>query len=216
MPIPTNRRSETTYGDLGYGEIVSEITKNRLTGGSLCHHDPMFEDGRCAFGQTHAAQGHLRNNDVSVGDIFLFYGLYSTLGQKDRHHRIFAYMTIDEVIGLGGTPTSSDQPKGFTRRHPHTLGEWNPNNTLYIGSGACAQVADIRLRLTHPDGPPTRWVAPKWLHDTGLTYHSGTSWQPDGTLRSASKGQEFVANISGNRTARNWLKRTIKTIEEES
>jgi hypothetical protein len=77
LPIPTNRRSETTYADLGLSEIVEAATKGRIAGTSLCHHDPMFEQGRCAFGQTGAAQAHLANNAVGVGDVFLFFGLFA-------------------------------------------------------------------------------------------------------------------------------------------
>src|SRR4029450_11040295 len=61
LPIPTPRRSLTTYAALGLGEIVEQVTKGRLSRSSLCHYDPMFEAGRCAFGQTGAAQSHLRN-----------------------------------------------------------------------------------------------------------------------------------------------------------
>jgi hypothetical protein len=71
LPIPTQRRSATTYGDLGLGDIVEQLTKGRLTRKSLCHYDPMFESDHCAFGQTGAAQTHLSKNGVAVGDVFL-------------------------------------------------------------------------------------------------------------------------------------------------
>ena len=43
LPIPTKHRSKTTYADLGLSEIVETATKGRITGTSLCHHDPMFD-----------------------------------------------------------------------------------------------------------------------------------------------------------------------------
>lgn len=46
----------------------------------------MFEQGRCAFGQTGAAQSHLANNGVGIGDLFLFFGLFSESDGSARHH----------------------------------------------------------------------------------------------------------------------------------
>jgi hypothetical protein len=76
LPIPTGRRSETTYGLAGLGQIVEEITKGRIGAGDLCHEDPVFSKGRWVFGQTGAAQTHLKTNGVGVGDVFLFFGLF--------------------------------------------------------------------------------------------------------------------------------------------
>jgi hypothetical protein len=59
LPIPTMRRSDSTYGLIGLGDVVAHITKGRLGADDLCHEDPMFHEGRCAFGQTGAAQAHL-------------------------------------------------------------------------------------------------------------------------------------------------------------
>ena len=136
LPIPTKGRSKTTYADLGLSEIVETATKGRITGTSLCHHDPMFEQGRCAFGQTGAAQTHLADTSaVGIGDVFLFFGLFANPDGRDRHHRFFGYLQVEEVVALGAHPGADDQPPGFAMRHPHTLGEWNPNNTLYLGAG---------------------------------------------------------------------------------
>ena len=86
IPIPARDRSETTYRDLGLGAIVEQITRGRVTEATLCHADPMFERCRCAFGQTGAAQTHLANNGVGVGDVFLFFGLFSEPDRADPHH----------------------------------------------------------------------------------------------------------------------------------
>jgi len=157
LPIPTQKRSITTYGDLGLGEIVEGVTKGRLTGNSLCHYDPMLEDGRCAFGQTGAAQTHLHNNGVTVGDIFLFFGLFAETDGHDWHHRIFGYLEVQTVHPIGAHPEASDQPSGFSHRHPHTLGEWNANNTIYIGRGRLAATAHPDLRLSIPGDQVSRW-----------------------------------------------------------
>jgi hypothetical protein len=215
LPIPTCRRSVTAYGDLGLGEIVEEVTKGRLAGSDLCHHDPMFEDGRCAFGQTGAAQAHLARNGVGVGDVFLFFGLFANPGGSDRHHRIFGYLVVREVLPLGSAPDASRQPSGFSMRHPHTLGEWNANNTLYLGDANLAHAAPPSLRLSSPGGPVSRWRVPPWLQGAGLTYHGRQDrWEGPDTLNVASRGQEFVSEISAHPEATEWLGRVLSTIEE--
>ncbi len=151
LPIPTLQMpSITTYADLGLGAIVEQVTrhikagKGRIAGASLCHHDPMFEGGRCAFGQSGAAQGHLSNNGIGAGDVFLFFGLFANLDDNDRHHRIFGYLKVEEVMKPGPDPTPASQPDSFTRRHPHTLPIKKPNNTIYVGPGRVATSAASR------------------------------------------------------------------------
>jgi Nucleotide modification associated domain 3 len=216
LPIPTKRRSETSYLVAGLGEIVEQMTKGRIGAADLCHEDPMFSNGRWAFGQTGAAQSHLERNGVGVGDVFLFFGLFASLDGRDRHHRIFGYLEIDEVRRLGGRPSMSDNPKGFFRRHPHTIGEWNENNTLYLGSGAKARRAHPCLRLTKAGARVSVWTIPAWLKAAGLTYHSNpVRWANHKELHVASRGQEFVSNI-GNQTApREWLRTVQAAIETD-
>jgi Nucleotide modification associated domain 3 len=215
LPIPTGRRSETTYGLAGFGQIVEEITKGRIGAGDLCHEDPVFSKGRWAFGQTGAAQTHLETNGVGVGDVFLFFGLFSSRDGKDRHHRIFGYMQVDEVRRLGSRPSVSDNPKGFARRHPHTIGEWEENNTLYLGSGAKAKTAHPSLRLTKPGATVSIWTIPEWLKAAGLTYHSNSArWTNDTELYAASRGQEFVSRIGDDAAPRRWLQTLQAAIQQ--
>jgi|ERR1700730_445043 hypothetical protein len=206
LPIPTGRRSETTYGLAGFGQIVEEITKGRIGADDLCHEDPAFSNGRWAFGQTGAAQTHLETNGVGIGDVFLFFGLFASRDGGDRHHRIFGYMQVEEVWCLGSRPSERDNPKGFPRRHPHTIGEWEENNTLYLGFGAKARTAHPRLRLTKLGAPVSIWGIPEWLKMTGLTYHANPArWTDDTALRAASRGQEFISNIGDDVAPRKWL-----------
>jgi hypothetical protein len=206
LPIPTQRRSVTTYGDLGLGDIVERVTRGRLTRTSLCHHDPMFEDGRCALGQTGTAQAHLHSNGVTVGDVFLFFGLFAGADGRDRHHRMFGYLEVQSVNTLGAQPDASDQPSGFSRRHPHTVGEWNPNNTIYIGRGSVATTAPSCLRLSILGERVSRWRVPHWLRAAGLTYHGRPDrWSNDATLTVVGRGQEFISDISKTPDAAAWL-----------
>ena len=215
IPIPARDRSETTYRDLGLGAIVERITRGRVTGATLCHADPMFERCRCAFGQTGAAQSHLANNGVGAGDVFLFFGLFSESDGADPHHRIFGYLEVTEVTKLGPAPTVLNQPRGFSRRHPHTIGSWDANNTIYAGPGRTA-VSDMPgLRLSLPTGAVSHWAVPSWLRDAGLTYHGDRArWRPDGTLHAVARGQEFVTDISGSAEAAAWLRRILAMISD--
>jgi len=186
LPIPTTRRSETTFRLAGLGDLVERVTRGRFDAGHLCHEDPMFASGRWAFGQTGRAASHLAKHRIGPGDVFVFFGLFSTLGKGDRHHRIFGYMDVDEVKSLGPNPGEDDSPAGFPRRHPHTIGDWEPNNTLYFGAGArTAKAADL-LRLSKPGSPPSIWRIPEWLKATGMSYHADPArWVVDGELRAA-------------------------------
>lgn len=217
MPIPAGRRSPETYADAGLGDLVEQITKGRLRRIYHCHHDPMFAAGRCAFGQVGASQSHLERQGVGPGDVFVFWGLFSPLGGKAAHHRIFAFLDVEEVISAGPRPSESLQPRGFPALHPHLRGRWRDNNTLYVGAGGLAASDDDFLRLTAPgEKRVTRWRVPAWLRNADLSYHGDSArWGAHDEastvrLRAVGRGQEFVADLSllspGERAlAMSWL-----------
>lgn len=214
IPIPAKDRSETTYADLGLADIVEHMTKGRHTGESLCHNDPMFEKGYCYFGQTGVAQSHLGNQDVAPGDVFLFFGLFSRLDGSDRHHRIFGYLKIEEVQSLGSSPQLHEPLTKLRNRHPHTLGKWNENNTLYFGKGETAKSAPQQLRLSKPGEKVSLWQIPPWLQEAQLSYHRDPRrWLAGNTLRVVSRGQEFVTNASERSEAIRWLNNVLKLID---
>lgn len=214
LPIPTSRRSETTYDAIGLGSIVEEVTRGRIAGDALCHEDPAFHDGQWAFGQTGAAQSHLRAQSVGVGDVFLFFGLFADERGRDRHHRMYGSLLVEEVRTLGSQPHEGQQPLGFPRRHPHMIGEWNDNNTLYVGSGFKAGSAHPELRLTKVGEQLTRWIVPTWLQSVGLSYHRKPErWVREGELQSVGRGQEFVADIGDDRAPRAWLQSIVELMK---
>ena len=217
LPIPTTHRSDTTYNDIGLGNLVKMMTKGKLSGTSLCHHDPMFEDGRCAFGQTGKAQTHLRNQGVGVGDIFLFFGLFANADRTDKHHRFFGFLDVETVVLLGAQPGKNDQPDGFSRRHPHTIGTWEANNTLYIGKGGIAQCASDDLRLSLPGEKVSQWRVPQWLGTAGLSYHDNPDrWSGHDRLSIVARGQEFVTDITGMPEAVTWVESVKSAILQRS
>lgn len=209
LPIPAGAASRTSYGDLGLGELARAASRGKHDADDLCHHDPMFlVDGRCLFGQVGAAQTHLANRGVGVGDVFLFFGLFRADG-GDPHHRIFGYLEVKEVITLAdGVPEWLVE-----RHHPHALAMHGTNDTIYAGAGSVANRASDALRLTMPEGPPSLWSRPDWLRKGGLSYHDRADrWLRCGRLRSVARGQEFVADVGCRQAPRDWLARLIEEI----
>jgi hypothetical protein len=214
LPIPASGNSRTTYGHLGLGELVRDATGARLGANNLCHADPWFNDGMCAFGQTGSAQGHLANNNIGVGDVFLFFGLFTDEASGEPHHRIFGYMRIEQVLALGPDPDPALIP-AFALDHPHFIGTRDRNNTLYLGPGRTCSRALPSLRLTQTGGPLCTWDVPSWLETYGLTYHGAPwRWSTPGKLMTVSRGQEFVTDIGRDPIALEWLHDVIEAIEE--
>ncbi|MEP3050735.1 MAG: hypothetical protein ABJP48_13310 [Erythrobacter sp.] len=215
LPIPAGAASQTTYGDLGLGELAMRASRGKLSARDLCHHDPMFrDDGVCWFGQCGAAQTHLERQGVGVGDVFVFFGLFreemadGSRGQP--HHRIFGYLRVEEMIAL-----TKDVPGELIEAgHPHALALHGSNDVIWRGEGRTANRASETLRLTLPDTSPSQWRKPKWLKRGGLSYHDRPSrWDRKGQLQSVARGQEFVADIGQRQPPRDWLDQIIAEIK---
>ncbi|MBU1605400.1 MAG: hypothetical protein KKD08_01130 [Alphaproteobacteria bacterium] len=214
LPIPAGAASRTSYDALGLGEHAQRASRGRIAGAELCHHDPMFledEDGggTCLFGQCGAAQTHLVNQGVGVGDVFVFFGLFREEASGEPHHRIFGFMEVAETIDL----TGAAPPELVEAGHPHALAPHGRNDVVYRGPGATARTAPDSLRLTVAGGPPTLWQRPHWLRPGGLSYHDRADrWLPGQRLRSVARGQEFVADVGQRRAPRDWLAQVIAAI----
>ena len=209
LPIPSGGHSRTTYGDLGLGVHAERASRGRLGPDDRCHHDPMFVRGECLFGQCGAAQTHLANRGVGVGDVFLFFGLFRDEASGEPHHRIFGYLEVAGIAVLAeGAPEDA-----LALGHPHALGMHASNDAIYRGPGALARRASDALRLTAPGGPPSLWQRPPWLKRGGLSYHDRADrWLAGGRLRAVSRGQEFVADIGRRQAPRAWLRGILAEI----
>lgn len=219
LPIPASARSETSFAKLGYGPLVETATRGKLTGADLCHDDPIFGTApsgevMCWFGQFGSAQGHLEKHGVGPGDHFVFFGLFADPDTGERHHRIFGHMRA-RLVGHPSDLISRPDWIAPPRPHPHLIGEWPANNTLWIGPGQCARNADPALRLTVPGGPLNLWNVPPWLKSRGLTYHDRPErWKRATALHgprldSARRGQEFICDIGRATAPRTWLDEII-------
>lgn len=214
LPIPTSGEPHETYGALGLGDHAAVASRGRLGPQSACHHDPMFlAEGTCLFGQCGAAQTHLANRGVGVGDVFLFFGLFARAGEKP-HHRIFGYLQIEEVIALDRCP-AEQRAWLKAQRHPHALTPYARNDTIYRGPGRTARRASPALRLTAEGAPVSLWQRPGWLRPGELSYHHRPDrWLPGRRLKTVGRGQEFVADVGRRKAPRDWLRAIMREIED--
>ena len=201
---------------LDFAGLVSDLTAKAMGPQSSVHLDPDLSSEslpratgwRPAFGQVGSAQGHLANNGVGRGDLFLFFGWFQHTDLTDagwRHrkgngfHSLFGWLLVDEVIDVdegmetGLHPSLSDHPHV---RHARRF--FGQQNTLYMGSERLGLSRHVvsgagafrrwtpRLRLTDEgERLRTNWAVPGWLHPTpdrpALTYHGNPDrWARDG------------------------------------
>jgi len=220
LPIP-DPLSPVRYGEIGgpgrdIGRLVSNLTRGRIRRSSRAHLDPDLVAGdrpraagwRPLFGQEGAAQGHLRNEGVGAGDLFLFFGLFQKVFHRagryrfdpaaPRVHMLWGWLQVDEVVPVGDCPEAIRRWAG---RHPHFHHAASPHNVLYLsrsrlsplgggcvdrsGSGVFARNHPSR-RLTEPGSPlPSRWILPGWMHPRpgrpALSYHRNVArWTREG------------------------------------
>lgn len=239
LPIPTTMPTPVRFADLagGIGDLVETLTKGRISAETPCHLDPDIDAAvlprapgwRGALGQISAAQGHLRNQGIGKGDLFLFWGLFQpvvkTNGQwrytGSKEHRIFGWLQVQDVINVGSDPRTLLDSYPWLERHPHARIGWNESNTVYVSAERlriCGRDTGIAgwgvfrrgLRLTASCAAcVSDWHAPRWLNPTqggtGMTYHADRRWQVDDHVRVAARGQEFVANVRERQDATDWL-----------
>ena len=184
---------------------------------------------RGTLGQNGAAQTHLSNRGVGVGDLFLFFGLFRPVERKgagwqwtgDQRHSVFGYLHVAEVLTPGSDGAAAARSHPWLAEHPHTGPDYQPNNAIYVASERLPDTLTDRplpgwgvLRrehvLTRPGANTSEWSVPDWLHPDrggdGMSYHPNpANWHAEG-LTSAKRGQEFVADVGDRTDARVWVR----------
>lgn len=255
LPIP-DKQSPIRYKDIKWNEynlgmVVSDLTNGRIYPSYGAHLDPdidpqslrRHEIWKPIFGQVKAAQGHLRNQHIQAGDIFLFYGLFRKVviinsqlkfaSNKLPMHVIWGWLQIDKIINVD----SCDKKElKWAMYHPHFHTGPDKTNTVYIAKenlcipGIDSNIAGAGifshyhagLQLTKSGSNKlTVWHLPEWIYPTGdripLTYHTDLKrWEKDDgyvLLNTVRRGQEFVLDCTCYPEAKAWLEE-ILTLQE--
>ncbi|MCF6137414.1 hypothetical protein [Pseudalkalibacillus berkeleyi] len=242
IPIP-DADSNISYHDLTYGgksylEVINSIkgkikVQNRWMHpqpNTSCHLDPDLQQNtlprekgwKGLFGQGGAAQRHLDNQNVDVGDLFLFFGWFRktvrkgnglTFDPKDKYgkHIIYGYLQVGDVLRVDHSTTL---PK-WMKNHPHTTHEKRnkKGNTIYV---ACDSLSWDKARsgfgtfnlqeqniLTKKGMKKSCWDLPECFYGKSMSYHQPASWKED-YFQSVARGQEFV--VETDEHVLNWAK----------
>jgi len=181
---------------------------------------------RPAFGQANAAAGHLTNQQVGLGDLFLFFGWFrrvELLAGRWRYiktapdlHVLFGWLRVGEILD----PLAAEAPRGL-ERHPHFDGSIRKDSRVYVGKsttdgGVFGKFAPA-LQLSVPGPKRSRWRLPKDFFPgsrTPLSYHQQPKrWQQTENaciLQSAGRGQEFVVDCKSYPSVRRWAEKLIE------
>ena len=218
LPIPHDP-SEITYGDLWHGdtnigETVADLTHNRFGPKNHAHLDPDINPvayprqagWQPLFGQSGTAQGHLDNQGIRIGDLFLFFGLFQEVEKtssgwrfvKDapRQHILWGWLQIGE-IHKADELAKDELPWSCYHPHRHPSRDRYSRNTLYVASGGlhlgsesiapgagCFLGFHEPLVLTNPNGSGvTDWRLPQCFYPDNdkspLTYHPRKFWKSE-------------------------------------
>ncbi len=214
IPIPDKdspiKYENIKWQEFNLGYIVSLLTKNRIPSYYGAHIDPDLDNNslprvkgwRPVFGQMGQAQGHLRNENIKPGDIFLFFGLFRRINffskeiRWDRKSRpmyvLWGWLQIDSILDVNEDVHKNIEKYLWLKYHPHLHKKKVKSNTLYIarkhlsfpnledkkypGAGTFLHLSN-HLILSDPLAErPTIWKLPLWFYPRNgkvpLTYHS--------------------------------------------
>lgn len=235
FPIPAkddlHKFTDLRYRDKSLFDIIKELKPNsKIKEKFTCHLDPDIRedmlnrpsDWKGVFGQHAAAQGHLSNQNVASGDLFLFFGWFKQTEIVDGKLKyvkgapdlqlIYGYLEIDKIIiDLSKLPS-------FAASHPHAENrvKYKAPNALYIGKdklsfnqtkpGYGNLIFKDNLVLTAPGMTRSKWLLPDFFQDVSISYHKQASFKNE-YFQSAHKGQEFV--IESNKEIIDWAQNLI-------
>ena len=228
IPIPLNLEHKkatilehdklTVLGNVHKGQYsgvdaLLQVNSKLNPATTYCHHDPLLDNDVGLFGQIGKVQTELSKNDVTSGDLFLFFGWfrnYSIPTKPDIHH-IFGWLEIDEIIH--GTPAIREYCASRGVSHVHAHIDY-PNNTLYVGrknlsfeqSPASSsgfgefKKTQPELCLTETGKTRSNWMMPKAYFSEEKNpklFSNRLEWsgQNDNRIQCRGYGQEFIIDV---------------------
>ena len=239
LPIPSHDSilfSEIQWEGTSFYDIIKQLNGNTfINSDSRCHLDPDLRkevkprrpEWMPAFGQKGSPLTELYNNNIAVGDIFLFYGWFRHTVYQNGHlsylrgtkdiHAIYGYLQIGKII------REEKKIPEWLREHPHANHckyekDWkNRQNAIFLPSpqlsinlelpGAGIFTFDRNRILTKEGCSRSRWAFPETMKGTPIS-HCPNGWKED-YFQSAAIGQEFVMDATP--PVLEWLKTIFTT-----
>lgn len=157
LPIPSPRAparySQLNFQGRNIGAVVEALTGGRLTRDAPTHLDPDLDSAalprrhgwRPAFGQTGGQLTHLMNCGVEPGDLFLFFGWFREIEERQdgtlvkarggqNRQVIFGWLQVESIIDVGADPTEAVCQYPWLSDHPHLSGVWSSKNSVFVGT----------------------------------------------------------------------------------
>lgn len=253
LPIP-DRSAKIRYCDIAdesesIARLVGDLTRGKVSAKDGAHLDPDLIAGhlprkrgwRPAFGQVGAAQGHLRNQGIAPGDLFIFFGLFREAEIREGRYRwvkdstpkhiIWSWLQVGDMLPVSAALA---QQKPWLADHPHLQRLGDANNMIYLaspsltvkgynqshpGAGVFSHY-DARRQLTAAAASsPSQWTLPKGFYPARgrvpLSFHSDRSrWRRRRDyveLQSVARGQEFVLDLAQYPEISAWLADLLAT-----
>lgn len=213
FPIPSEQKpklKDVRFQKTSLGSLVEQLKQDTDVAESGVHLDPDLDwkarprkvGWLPCFGQVGAAQTHLANQNVGVGDLFLFFGWFRRVltdnGKLCYHpeaqdiHCLFGWLQIGAVYHPG---IDDNLPPKWAFDHPHVqdadyYSASANNNTLYVASqllslprlghsvagGGIFPRFTESLQLTAPGQQRSLWRLPNFFYPTKgvppLSYHA--------------------------------------------
>jgi hypothetical protein len=239
LPIP-DPSSIVCFADIGgshpIGQLVEDLSP-RVKASCGVHLDPDLRidsrqrkaGWRPMFGQADAAQRHLCKMKIATDDVFLFFGWFRRVEQRDGRfryqrgapdlHIIFGWLKVGEIWRMSDNEMNIPD---WAKDHPH-VAQRNTfkDNTIYVAArtdtgytaGTFRSVVDDLTLTRKGETRRSLWSLPKWFfrseRESALSYHSNpVRWTPHEShvdLQSVGRGQEFVLDIQDDSEAIYWV-----------
>jgi hypothetical protein len=225
---------------LGGGQITIKGKKQRFTRECRAHLDPdiRFDVLKRApgwmpsFGQSERFQTMLTNQDVTTGDLFLFFGWYRKVSYRNGGltyerpkkdlHIIYGYLQVGNIINV-----NNDRIPTWLESHPHVAmngkRDYAYNNVIYLTSprlnfcnkpGAGIFNFDDNLVLTdlsNENSARSNWNLPACFKEVRDNYSIGVKkWEPrDDRVLFQTIGRSQEVLVTDNEQIAKWAKALV-------